>query len=304
MELWIPITIAAAFMQNLRSALQKHLKGRLSTGGATYSRFLYAAPFALIYLLVLLHVFDFELPNANLRFIAFGTAGSVAQILGTFLLVHLFSYRNFAVGNAYSKTETVQTAVFGIIVLGDTIPAWIGGAIFVALCGVMVLSVSKDKVTVKNLLTGWTDRGALIGILSGTMFGGSAVLYRASSLSLGGEGFLVQSSFTLACVTVFQAVLMGCYLRIKEPGEFSNVLRAWRVAGLVGICGMLGSAGWFTAMTIQNAAYVRALGQIELVFTFIASVVIFRERSNRTEIIGILLIVSGILLLLLSRPDS
>ena len=29
MELWIPITLVAAFFQNLRSALQKHLKDRL-----------------------------------------------------------------------------------------------------------------------------------------------------------------------------------------------------------------------------------------------------------------------------------
>ena len=47
MELWIPITIFAAFMQNLRSSLQKYLKGQLSTSGATFSRFAYAAPLAL-----------------------------------------------------------------------------------------------------------------------------------------------------------------------------------------------------------------------------------------------------------------
>jgi hypothetical protein len=29
--LWIPITLAAAVSQNLRTALQRHLKGRLST---------------------------------------------------------------------------------------------------------------------------------------------------------------------------------------------------------------------------------------------------------------------------------
>ena len=57
--------------------------------------------------------------------------------------------------------------------------------------------------------------------------------------------------------------------------------------------------GWFTAMTIQNVAYVRALGQIELVFTFIASTVFFKEKSTGTEIVGIVLIVVGILLLLL-----
>ena len=59
MELWIPITIAAAFMQNLRSALQKYLKGRLSTGGATYSRFFYAVPFAWLYLAALVFVCEF-----------------------------------------------------------------------------------------------------------------------------------------------------------------------------------------------------------------------------------------------------
>ena len=299
MELWIPITIAAAFMQNLRSVLQIYLRDRLSTGGATYSRFFYAVPFALTYVCSLVFVFDFSWPEPNARFILFGMGGGIAQIVGTFLLVHLFSYRNFAVGNAYSKTETVQTALFGIIVLGDAITAQVALAIFVALSGVMALSIAHGQITLRALFTGWTEKPALIGIFSGTMFGASAVFYRASSLSLGGDGFLIQSSFTLACVTVFQAVLMGIYLRTKEPGEFSKVLSSWRIAGLVGVFGMLGSAGWFTAMTIQNAAYVRALGQIELVFAFIASTLFFGERSNRIEIFGILLIVSGIVLLLL-----
>jgi uncharacterized membrane protein len=62
---------------------------------------------------------------------------------------------------------------------------------------------------------------------------------------------------------------------------------------------MLGSVGWFTAMTLQNAAYVRALGQIELVFTFLAAHLIFRESSTRLEVTGILLLVAGILILLL-----
>ena len=50
MELWIPLTIAAAFFQNIRSAMQKHLKGKLSTLGASYVRFVYAWPIALVYL--------------------------------------------------------------------------------------------------------------------------------------------------------------------------------------------------------------------------------------------------------------
>jgi uncharacterized membrane protein len=77
------------------------------------------------------------------------------------------------------------------------------------------------------------------------------------------------------------------------------VLRSWRVTVWVSVTGLLGSICWFTAMTMQNAASVRALGQIELVFTFMATTLIFREELHRAEVLGIFLIVAGILLLLL-----
>jgi len=53
-------------------------------------------------------------------------------------------------------------------------------------------------------------------------------------------------------------------------------------------------------MTLQQVAYVRALGQIELVFTFAASYFLFHERVTRMEAAGCLLIVGGILALLLT----
>jgi drug/metabolite transporter (DMT)-like permease len=118
-------------------------------------------------------------------------------------------------------------------------------------------------------------------------------------LSLGDQSFLIRAAYTLACVTVFQTLVMALYMRAREPGQLSAVFRSWRVSVWAGVTGMIASAGWFTAMTIQNAAYVRALGQIELVFTFAAAVFFFHERPTRTEVIGILLVIGGILLLLL-----
>lgn len=50
MPTWILITISAAFLQNIRSVLQKHLKGALSTTGATFVRFAFGVPFAFLYL--------------------------------------------------------------------------------------------------------------------------------------------------------------------------------------------------------------------------------------------------------------
>ena len=109
----------------------------------------------------------------------------------------------------------------------------------------------------------------------------------------------MRAAFTLACVTLFQTLVMAIYMRLREPGQLTAVFRSFRVSGWVGLSGMLASAGWFTAMTIQNAAYVRALGQIELVFTFIASILVFRERTTPIELLGIALVISGILILVL-----
>jgi drug/metabolite transporter (DMT)-like permease len=299
MEAWIPITIFAAFFQNVRTALQKSLKSRLSTGGATYVRFLYGAPFALLYILALDHFSGLPIPEPNGEFAIFAVVGGLTQILATALLVALFSLKNFAVGTTYSKTETVQAAVFGIVILGEHVGVGAVLAIGVSFLGILLISMSASSFRFREFFSGWTSKAAGIGLLSGALFGVSAVSYRAAALALGGEGAVIQAAFTLVCVLFFQTVVMSIYLPIREPGQLTAVIKNWRVAVLVGLSGMMGSVGWFTAMTLQNAAYVRALGQVELVFTFIASYFYFREKTNKIEAAGILLIVFGILLLLL-----
>src|SRR5690606_24272956 len=105
MELWIPITVTAAFLQNLRSAAQKHLKGVMGTTGATFVRFGFGVPFALLFVLALRLLAGYELPRLGAAFLGWATLGGLSQVLATFLLIHLFSFRNFAVGTAYSRTE-------------------------------------------------------------------------------------------------------------------------------------------------------------------------------------------------------
>ncbi len=241
------------------------------------------------------------LPRPDGAFAAYAAVGGIAQILGTVCLVSLFSARNFAVGTTYSKTETVQTALFGIVILGDALSPGALARILVSLAGVLAISVARDAAGWRGLATAWTSRPALVGLASGGLYGIAAVCYRAASLSLGGEGFVMQAAFTLACVTLLQTAVMLAYLRLREPGQITASLRAWRTSAWVGASGIAASACWFTAMTIQNAAYVRALGQVELVFTFLAGHFVFRERSNRLEVTGILLVIAGILFLLLLR---
>jgi drug/metabolite transporter (DMT)-like permease len=301
MELWIPITLAAAFLQNLRSALQKYLKGVMGTTGATFVRFGFGAPFALVFVALLHWWGGYALPEPGLRFAAWAMIGGIAQIAGTALLVYLFSFRNFVVGTAYSKTEPLQAAAFGFLLLGETINLAATIAIVTGVLGVLIISVSRTNLSRAALSSALTSRPAMIGIASGAAFGISAVAYRSASLSLDAPNFVVQAAVTLAFVTVFQSAVMIAWMALREPAEFGRIARALWPSLLVGMAGITASACWFMAMTIQNVAYVRALGQVELVFTFLASVLFFRETVTRLELAGTLLIVAGIVALLYFR---
>jgi drug/metabolite transporter (DMT)-like permease len=75
---------------------------------------------------------------------------------------------------------------------------------------------------------------------------------------------------------------MLIFMRFREPDELGRIRKPpGEVSALVGIVGATASFGWFMAMTLQTAAAVKALAQIEMIFTFASSVLIFREHVNR-----------------------
>ena len=58
---------------------------------------------------------------------------------------------------------------------------------------------------------------------------------------------------------------------------------------------MAGSFCWFAAFSLQSAAYVFAVGQVELIFSLAVSVLVFGERVTRRELGGIALLAVSIL---------
>ncbi|MBT3552906.1 MAG: EamA family transporter [Rhodospirillaceae bacterium] len=297
MEIWVITTIAAAFLQNVRNSLQKSINSVLSTSGAAYTRFAFGLPLAAIYWFALRSQ-DSQPLEWEFEFWGFAALGGIAQILAMWFLLRSFQLRSFAVGTAYSKTETFQAAVFTIVLLGEAVSGAAFVAIAISFVGVCFLSLAKMTVGVREFLTSWTNKGALMGLANGAMLGLSAVSYRGAALSLGGDSAILAAAATLVVALSIQTVVMTVYLKIFEVGELSRVWQNRGKGTLVGIASMLGSAGWFTAMTMQNVAYVRAVGQVELIFTFLTAILIFRESIRWTELLGTALIIAGILFLL------
>ena len=299
MEPWILITIAAAFAQTLRFMAQKQLKTvGLSTGGATFARFVFSAPLVAVLILSYASLSAQILPGTNGRFWTFAMIGGASQIFATMCVVALFSHRNFAVGITFKKTEVVQTAIVSALVLGERVSTIGAVAIAIGFCGVLLLSDSPG-------LTGsWRKRiwnkAAGLGLLSGVFFAFSAVGYRGASLALESGDVFLRAGYTLAIVTAVQTSVMAIWLRWREPGQMRAVVGAWRIAGIVGVTSMIGSWCWFTAFTLQNAAYVNALGQVELLFSLLASILVFREKISTREGLGMALLTCSILVLILA----
>ena len=302
MELWIGITFAAAFLQNMRSTLQKYLKGRMATLGSTFTRFGFGLPFAALYFFILTSVLERPVPAINASFLIWAVIGAVGQIGATFLLVYLFSFRNFAVGTAYSRTEPAQAAIIAFLFFGARISVAAIAAIVISIGGVMLISLSRNAVSLKALIAGLMIRTALIGIASGTLFGLSAVSYRAASLSLAASlpepDSFMQAAFTLLVVIAMQTVAMLAWMLVFDRAELVKVAKAWKPALAVGFVGATASFGWFTAMTLQQASIVKAVAQVEMLFSFATSALIFKERMTGVEIVGCVLVVCGVLVLL------
>ena len=221
----------------------------------------------------------------------------------TVFLLWLFKFHNFAVGTTFSKLEVIMVAVFGFLLLGDTITPMAIVAIVLSAIGLLVLSAGQAKINLKNLLANFWQIPTLIGLICAAWLGGSVVFFRAASLSLQVNDYIYGASLTLVIVLIIQTLLMGSYMAINETNELRKVFVHWKSAWLVGLTGGLTSIGWFTAFTLENATYVRALGQVELIFTFLVTIFFFKEKVSKAEISGILLISASIVLLLLSRSS-
>ena len=299
MELWVFASVAAALFQTVRFMLQKVLStGPLSTAGSTFSRFAYSAPVVWALLAVGLWSSDTALPRLSLAFWTYACLGGLAQILATVCVVALFRQRNFAVGITFKKTEVILTAIVGMLFFAEDVSVigWI--AILIGLVGVILLSRTPDLE--EGFWAALSSRATALGVTAGVLFAVSATTYRAASLEIDSDMPVLRAGVTLACVIALQCCSMAAWLWVKEPDQITAVWRARKVAVWIGLTSLAGSFGWFLAFTLQTAAYVKAVGQIELIFSIMATVLFFKEKITVRELWAVACLAVSILVFVLA----
>ncbi|WP_038363175.1 DMT family transporter [Bosea sp. UNC402CLCol] len=292
--LWIPATILASLLQTARNLAQRSLTDVIGVVGATQVRFLFGLPFAMVFLAAACLGLRTLPPSIGPASLGYTAWGALMQIAATALMLAAMRERSFAVTTAYTKTEPVQVAIFGALLLGDALSPLKFLAIAIATAGVIVVSWKPgEKLTRAGL------RPAVLGIVSGACFALSAIGFRGGIQALPEGNFLIRASTILVLGLVMQTALLTLYMLVANRPALWLSLRNWRRSLSAGFLGAAASQFWFIGFSLTSAANVRTLGLIEVPLAQIASRRLFAEGTSRREILGMAMIVGGVGLLLL-----
>ena len=202
--LWIFVAIFAAALQTFRSAFQKRMIPDIGKFGATYIRFIYALPFTFLIFIFWFFILKNEIPKLNNLAIFYCFIGALCQVLFTLLLMIIFSYRNFAAGIAFSKTEVLFAALIEIFILNIVFLPIINFGIILGMFAVIFLSVAKETTNITDVFIKISNSfftfSTLFGVLTGLILAGSTVGYRMAIINV--EGHILDATIYLSILAV------------------------------------------------------------------------------------------------------
>lgn len=293
--IWLAATLSAALFQSWRTAVQQRVRAQLSVNAAGLVRYLYGLPVSISLLALYLAVSGKALPSMQATVLPFAAAAGFAQIIGTNLLLMAFGYRNFVAGTAFSKTEAMQGALLAWLFLHETLSWLTLAGIAVGVAGVMVVAAGGQRLRPRDMI----QPAALCGLGAGLGFTMASIFVKAATQDVATHDKVLAALMLLVMVQACQTLMQGSYLWWRERDQVAKVFSSWRTSGQVGLLAALGSACWFTGFATAPVALVRAVGQVEVLFTIGFSKFYLKEAMKRGEALGLILVGIGVVLALL-----
>jgi len=184
-----------------------------------------------------------------------------------------------------------MAAILGVMFFGSALSllGWIG--VFIGAIAVLLLS---GIANVKHFNLGT----ALLGLACGTSFALSSSWIREASLN-SGLTFPHSAAWVLLLIISLQTLMLCVYIAFKERDTFKKMWHHKGTTTAVSVCSCLGSIGWFSAMSLQHVAYVKTLGQVEVFFTIMVSILWLKQPLKRQDTAGLLLIALAAILVML-----
>jgi drug/metabolite transporter (DMT)-like permease len=285
--LWVAFTLTASAAQTARNVMQRELTDALGALGASQVRFLFGLPFAIVFFVGLRIATGVAAPSIAPAAAGFIVMGALAQIGGTALMLAAMRERSFVVVVAFTKTEAAQVALYALLFLGETPTVKLVGAIALATVGVFLTAGSGAEAA----RAGW--RPIAMGLASATFCAFAAVGFRGAVTRMETPSVAMAATTTLVAGLAVQTAVLLVWLALFDRAGLRAILALWRTSLIAGFMGALASQLWFVAFALTDAARVRTLALVEVLFAQAASLKLFRERPSGREWLGMTLIVAA-----------
>ena len=285
--LWVAFTLTASAAQTARNVMQRERTGALGALGASQVRFLFGLPFAILFFIGLRLATGVAAPAIGSAAAGFIVMGALAQIGGTALMLAAMRERSFVVVVAFTKTEGAQVALYALLFLGETPTVTLIGAIVLATVGVFLMAGSGAETA----RAGW--RPIAMGLVSATFFAFAAIGFRGAVTRMETPSIAMAATTVLVVGLAVQTAVLLVWLALFDRAGLKAILALWRASIVAGLMGALASQLWFVALALTDAARVRTLALVEVLFAQAASLKLFRERPSAREWLGMALIVAA-----------
>lgn len=287
---WVFFSLSAVVLQTFRNALQSKLSANMSTSGVTLARFLFAPPMALIYLLLLYTFSNQGIPEFSLKFVLLVLLASVMQIAATSLMVILFKQKNFSVGAGLAKSEALVAGVLGTVFFGSQLSlfGWVGILVGAAVIFVLSGGAKKGQLSITTVI---------IGLACGTCFALTSLFVREASHLLN-VPFPHSTAWVLVWVLCIQTTLLVSYIAVKNRSTFIALKNNVKMILATSIISCFGTICWFSAVSLHHVAYVKTLGQVEVLLTMLVATFWLKNKVQKHEILGLLLIAAAAILVM------
>ena len=170
--------------------------------------------------------------------------------------------------------------------------------------GVLVLSLAGRGLHAGELLRATVQPAALCGLGTGAAFALTAICIKEANRALGPAAGWRRRAPGHVRAAGHQPDADPDAGQLPGPARADQLraaFRTWRSSAWVGTLSACGSACWFTGFALAPVALVRSLGQVEMVFTLLFARFYLKEKPRRTDVIGLVLVVAGVILILRGR---
>lgn len=297
---WFYLTVLAVLFQTKRNLLQKNLRGRLDTIAVSWARVFFILPFLLISLYFLLAFkADLFLSIGSVFYLhCFGAA--ISQIIGTLCLVELFSRRNFVIGIAYMKTDTIQVAILASIFLSESIPALGIIAILMAVIGIILLTPLDANLKLMDRIF---HKTVLLGLGVGFFLSTTTIFMKKAMVLVQSDNKILPVISVFIIYTIMQNIIYITHQHYHKKLQitFRTMTSEWKQCSLIGMFSLAATICWLGAFSLQLVAYVKVVAQLEILISFFIAHHFLQEKNTKYEIIGITLLIFSIILILLTQ---